>query len=105
MTTIYFDPPPEPHQRLARAAARRWARQHPFKAVLVRVLARLRPIKGEPLFHQLEWCPATPQEALEGALDRWFRHWHGSLAATPEGRLQLALRRHAKNLKPDPEDW
>ena len=116
MTTIYFVPPPEPHQRLAKAAARRWARQHPYRerssivsaairAVVVRVLARLKPASGEPVCHQLEHCPETPQEALEALLDRWVSHWYQSLAATPEGRLQLELRRHAKDLKPDPEGW
>ena len=103
MTTIYFTPPPEPHQRLARAAARRWARQHPYRALVVRVLARLRPVKGEPLCHQLEWCPETSQEDLEGALDRWFRHWYGSLAGSSEGRLHLELRRHAKDARLDRE--
>ena len=106
MTTIYLTPPPpEPHQRLARAAARRWARQHPCRALVVRVLARLKPASGEPVCHQLEHCPETPQEALEALLDRWVSHWYQSLAATPEGRLQLELRRHAKSLKPDPEGW
>ena len=116
MTTIYFVPPPEPHQRLARAAARQWARQHPYRerssivsaairAVVVRVLARLKPVKGEPVCHQLEWCPETSQEDLEALLDRWCRHWYGSLASTPEGRLQLELRRHAKDARLDREGW
>ena len=105
MTTIYFVPPPEPHQRLAKAAARRWARQHPYRALVVRVLARLRPVKGEPVCHQLEWCPETPQEDLEALLDRWCCHWYQSLVSSADGRLQLDLRRHAKDLKPDPEGW
>jgi hypothetical protein len=90
MPSFDFPPPPEPHQRLARAVANQWQQQNPFRAAVVRVLARLDRDRPQPSHHLLEHCPETPQEAL---LDRWCRHWYQSLASTPEGRLQLDLRK------------
>jgi len=106
MTTLNDLPPPcEPHQALARVAASQWARQHPLKAVLVRVLARLVPASREPLCHLLEHCPETSQEDLEALLDRWCCHWHGSLASTSQGRLQLDLRDRLNDARLDQQGW
>jgi hypothetical protein len=105
MTTFNFYPPPQPHQALARAAAQRWARQHPFRAVVVRMLARLGRDRPQPSHHLLEHCPETPQEDLEDLLDRWCRHWYQSLAATAAGRLQLDLRNKLNDIRLDREGW
>jgi len=116
MTTFNFYPPPQPHQALAKAAAQQWASQHPLRAVVVRVLARLGRGRQQPRerssiaseassHHLLEHCPETPQEALEALLDRWCRHWYQSLASTPEGRLQLDLRNRANEIRLDRQGW
>jgi hypothetical protein len=116
MTSLLIPPPPEPHQRLARAAAQRWASQHPLKAALARVLARLGRDRPQPGHHPLEHCPDTPQDDLEDLLDRWVRHWYGSLASTPEGRLlaslpielrslQLDLRNKLNDIRLDQQGW
>ena len=105
MTTLNTFPPPEPHQALARVAASQWASQHPLKAAVVRVLTRLRPTKGQPSYHLLEHCPEASQEDLEALLDRWVRHWYGSLAGSSEGRLQLDLRDRLNDIRLDRQGW
>ena len=105
MTTFNTLPPPQPHQRLARAAAQQWASQHPLRAALVRVLGRLGRSRQQPSHHLLEHCPETPQEDLEDLLERWCCHWHRSLASTPEGRLQLDLRDRANDIRLDHLGW
>jgi hypothetical protein len=116
MTSLLIPPPPEPHQRLARAAARQWASQHPLRAALARVLARLGGGRQQPRerssiaseassYHPLEHCPDTPQDDLEDLLDRWVRHWYGSLASTPEGLLQLDLKNKLSDIRLDQQGW
>ena len=115
MTTFDTLPPRQPHQRLARAAAQQWASQHPLRAALVRVLGRLGRSRQQPRerssiaseassYHPLEHCPDTPQDDLEDLLDRWVRHWYGSLASTPEGRLLASLPIELRSLQLDLRD-
>jgi cation transport ATPase len=104
MTTFNTLPPRQPHQRLARAAAQQWASQHPLRAAVVRVLARLGRSRQQPSHHPLEHCPETPQDGLEALLDRWTRHWYGSLASTPEGRLLASLPIELRSLQLDLRD-
>jgi hypothetical protein len=105
VTTSDTLPPRQPHQALAKAAAQQWASQHPLRAAVVRVLARLGRDRPQPSHHPLEHCPDTPQDDLEDLLDRWVRHWYGSLASTPEGRLQLDLRDKLNDIRLDQQGW
>lgn len=105
MTTFNTTSPPEPHQALARAAARQWASQNPFRAAAVRVLVRLGRGRQQHSHHLLEHCPETPQEDLEALLEQWAVHWYRSLASTPEGRLQLDLRDKLNAIRLDQQGW
>ena len=100
MTSFNAIEPAEPHRHLALKVAHRWRQEYPLRAFLVELLARIRPIKGEPACHPSEWCPATLQDDLEELLDRWTQHWFGSLASAPE---LLELRDLANDARLDRE--
>ena len=101
MSSFDFDPPPEPHQHLARTVACQWRHQQPLRAQLVRALASLSRSRPQPGCHPLGWRPATPHQDLEALLEQWARHWHSSLQNTAEGSLHLELRDQINDLRLD----
>ena len=92
---------PSPAERLARLAHLTWCDQHPLRAKLAKVKAKLNARRqgNNPaqVPHWLERCKETTPMAATAAFLRWRTYCRDSLQRTPQGRFQQQV----DNLKHD----